>query len=159
VSTGKLADAARGDAVVIAGLPARDDPAELSGYEPDAVVLTAEERRLGRRRVVTRAGRVFTLMLPPGEVLAPGRLLYVGPGWYVTIEAASEALLAVHPRSEREGLRVALEVGRLHAALAVAGDRLLVPDEPALERLLARLEVPWTRVHAPFLPIGTGSPH
>jgi urease accessory protein UreE len=65
----------------------------------------------------------------------------------------------VHPRSEREGLRVALEVGRLHAALAVAGDRLLVPDDPALERLLARLEVPWTRVHAPFLPIGTGSPH
>jgi len=109
--------------------------------------------------VVTRAGRVFTLMLPPGEVLAPGRLLYVGPGWYVTVEAASEALLMVSPRSEREGIRVALEVGRLHAALAVAGDRLLVPDEPALERLLTRLDVPWTRDHAPFLPITTGSPH
>ena len=80
MSTGQLADAGRGDAVVIAGLPARDDPADLPGYEPDAVVLTAEERRRGRRRVVTRAGRVFTLMLPPGEVLAPGRLLYVGPG-------------------------------------------------------------------------------
>jgi hypothetical protein len=41
----------------------------------------------------------------------------------------------------------------------VAGDRLLVPDEPALERLLTRLDVPWTRDHAPFLPITTGSPH
>lgn len=157
MNTGKLAEVGHGDAIVIAGLPAHDDPAELRGYEPDAVVLTAQERRRGRRRVVTRAGRVFTLMLPPGEVLAPGRLLYVGPDWYVTVEAASEALLAVHPRSERESLRVALEVGRLRSALAVAGDRLLMPDEPALERLLARLEVPWTRVHAPFVPIGTGS--
>ena len=78
-----------GDTVVIAGLPARDDRAELAGYEADAVDLTAQERRRGRRRVVTRAGRVFTLMLPPGEVLPPGGLLYVGPGWYVTVEAAS----------------------------------------------------------------------
>ena len=148
-----------GDTVVIAGLPARDDRAELAGYEADAVDLTAQERRRGRRRVVTRAGRVFTLMLPPGEVLAPGGLLYVGPGWYVTVEAASEALLIVSPRSEREGLRVALEVGRLHAALALDGERVLIPDEPALERLLVRLEVPWTRGHAPFLPLSTGSPH
>ncbi len=115
-----------GDTVVIAGLPVRDDRAELAGFEADAVDLTAQERRRARRRVVTRAGRVFTLMLPPGEVLAP---------------------------------RVALEVGRLHAALAVADERLLVPDEPALERLLDRLDVPWTRAHAPFLPITTGSPH
>ncbi|MGH7417202.1 MAG: hypothetical protein ACREKB_05435, partial [Candidatus Rokuibacteriota bacterium] len=41
----------------------------------------------------------------------------------------------------REGIRVAVEVGRLHAALAVAGGRLLVPDEPAMERLLRRLQV------------------
>jgi urease accessory protein UreE len=83
----------------------------------------------------------------------------VGPGWYVTVEAAPEALLAVSPRSPREGLRVALEVGRLHAALAVAGGRLLVPDEPAVERLLRRLEVDWVRVHEPFLPLAAGSPH
>lgn len=155
MSSGRLAEA--GEVVVIAGLPAEDDPSAREGYEADAVLLTAEERRRVPRRVVTRAGRAFILMLPPGEVLAPGRLLHVGPGWYVTVEAASEALLAVHPRSQREGLRVALEVGRLHSALAVSGDRLLVPDESPLERLLTRLDVPWTRVHAPFLPIGPGS--
>ena len=109
--------------------------------------------------MVTRAGRVFTLALPPGEVLAPGCVLHVAPGWYVTVEAAPEALLAVTPRSRREGLRVALEVGRLHAALAVAGDRLLVPDEPAVERLLRRLDVPWVRAREPFRPVSSGSPH
>jgi len=109
--------------------------------------------------VVTRAGRVFTLALPPGDVLVPGCVLHVAPGWYVTVEAAPEALLAITPRSPREGLRVALEVGRLHAALAVAGDRLLVPDEPAVERLLRRLGVTWVRAHEPFRPVSSGSPH
>ena len=147
------------ESVVVAGLAARRDPGDLVGLEADAVDLTAQERRRPRRRVVTRAERVLTLMLPPGEILIPGELLHVGPGWYVTVEAASEALLAVRPRSPREGIRVALEVGRLHAALAVSGPRLLVPDEPAMERLLRRLAVPWERTHEPFLPVSTGSPH
>jgi len=145
--------------ILIAGLPHVADPGALAGFEVDAVELTAEERRRARRRVVTRAGRVFTLALPAGEALIPGRVLYVGPGWYVTVEAAPEALLAVSPRTPREGLRVALEVGRLHAALAVAGRRLLVPDEPAVERLLRRLDVPWVRTREPFLPVSSGSPH
>ena len=109
--------------------------------------------------MVTRGGRVFTLALPPGETLVPGRVLYVGPGWYVTIEAAPEPLLAISPRTRREGLRVALEIGRLHGALAVSDSRLLAPDEPAVERLLRRLGVPWVRVHEPFRPVTSGSPH
>jgi urease accessory protein UreE len=123
------------------------------------VELTAQERRRARRRVVTRAGRVFTLALPPGETLAPGRVLYVGPGWYVIVEAAAEPLLAISPRTPREALRVALEIGRLHSALAIGDGRLLAPDEPAVERLLRRLEVPWARVHEPFRPLASGSPH
>ena len=147
------------DTVVIAGLPARREPADLAGFEADAVELTAEERRRPRRRVVTHGERVLVLMLPPGEPLIPGALLHVGPGWYVTVVAASEALLAIHPRSPREAIRVALEVGRLHSALAVSGERLLVPDEPATERLLERLGVRWARTHEPFHPASTGSPH
>jgi urease accessory protein UreE len=86
-------------------------------------------------------------------------VLYVGPGFYVTVEPAAEALLAVSPRSPREGIRVALEVGRLHSALAVAAGGLLVPEEPAVERLLTRLGVPWARTHAPFVPRSSGSHH
>ncbi|HEY7205563.1 MAG TPA: urease accessory protein UreE [Methylomirabilota bacterium] len=147
------------DSIVIAGRAAPREPADLAGLEADVIELTAQERRRPRRRVVTRGERVLTLVLPSGETLAPGDLLYVGPGWYVTVAAASEALLAVEPRSPREAVRVALEVGRLHSALAIAGSRLLVPDEPATERLLRRLGVAWERRHEPFHPISTGSPH
>ena len=67
--------------------------ADLSRLERDALVLTAEERRWGRRRVTTQAGRTLALALPTGSVLTPGDILHVGPGWYVVIEAALDLLL------------------------------------------------------------------
>lgn len=133
--------------------------AVLAGLERDALVLTAEERRWGRRRVTTRGGRRLVLALPTGSTLVPGAVLYVGPGWYVTVEAAAEPVLAVTPRSPGEALRVAFEVGNRHFALGLDGDRLLVPDDPAMDQLLRRLGVPFARARAPFVPIGAGHRH
>jgi urease accessory protein len=140
---------------------ARGDEAEreLGGLERDVLVLTAEERRWGRRRVVTREGRELALALPTGSVLAPGEVLHVAPDWYVVVEAAPEAVLAVTPRSREEGLRVAFEVGNRHFTLALDGERLLVPDDPAMEQLLRRLDVPFARTRAVFAPLGHGHRH
>jgi urease accessory protein len=134
-------------------------PGALDGCERDALVLTAEERRWGRRHVTTRAGRTLALALPTGSVLVPGEVLAVGDDWYVVVEAAAEPVLVVAPRSREEGLRVAFEVGNRHFTLAVDGERLLVPDDPAMEQLLGRLDVPFARARAPFLPLGTGHRH
>lgn len=133
--------------------------ADLSRLERDALVVTAEERRWGRRRVTTEKGRELALALPTGSTLVPGEILHVARDWYVVIEAATEPVLAVTPRSREEGLRVAFEVGNRHFTLAVDGDRLLVPDDPAMEQLLDRLEVSWRREHAVFVPLGLGHRH
>ena len=58
--------------------------ADLSRLERDALVLTAEERRWGRRRVTTQAGRTLALALPTGSVLTasvarPVALRVTGP--------------------------------------------------------------------------------
>ncbi|HEU4369228.1 MAG TPA: urease accessory protein UreE [Methylomirabilota bacterium] len=135
------------------------DSAELARRERDVLVLTAEERRWGRRRVVTRGGRELALALPTGSVLAPDDVLHVGPDWYVVVEAAPEAVLAVTPRSRDEGLRVAFEVGNRHFTLALDGERLLVADDPAMEQLLRRLGVPFERTQAAFRPLGHGHRH
>ena len=132
---------------------------ELAGLERDALVLTAEERRWGRRRVTTRAGRALALALPTGSALAPGDVLHVGPDFYVAVEAAPEPVLAVAPRSRAEGLRVAFEVGNRHFALALEGERLLVPDDPAMEQLLGRLGVAFERTRTVFVPVGAGHRH
>ena len=133
--------------------------ADLSRLDRDTLVLTAEERRWGRRRVTTEKGRELALALPTGSVLVPGAILYVAREWYVVIEAAAEPVLAVTPRSHEEGLRVAFEVGNRHFTLAIDGERLLVPDDSAMEQLLERLDVEWQRVHAVFLPLGVAHRH
>jgi urease accessory protein len=132
---------------------------ELEGLERDALVLTAEERRWGRRRARTRAGRELVLALPTGSVLAPGEVLHRGTGWYAVVEAAQEPVLAVTPRSREEAIRVAFEVGNRHFTLAVDGARLLVPDDTAMEQLLTRLGIPWSRTQAAFIPVGAGHRH
>jgi urease accessory protein len=132
---------------------------ELAGRRRDVLVLTAEERRWVRRRVRTLAGRELLLALPTGGALAPGDVLHVEADWYVAVEAAEEPVIAVAPRSHEEGLRVAFEVGNRHFTLAIDGARLLVPDDPAMEQLLARLGVPWERTTSAYVPVNSSHRH
>ena len=131
----------------------------LASRERDTLVLTAEERRWGRRRVRTEAGRELALALPTGSVLAPGDVLHVDDAWYVEVVAAEEPLLAVTPPTREDALRLAFEVGNRHFTLAVDGARLLVPDDPAMEQLLRRLGVAFERTRAVFTPVGHGHRH
>lgn len=132
---------------------------ELVGRERDVLVLTAEERRWGRRRVRTRGGRELILALPTGSLLVPGEVLHRDADWYVAIEAAEEPVIAVTPRSREEAIRVAFEVGNRHFTLALDDTRLLVPDDTAMEQLVTRLGVSWSRTRAVFVPVGAGHRH
>jgi urease accessory protein len=132
---------------------------ELLGLERDVLVLTAEERRWGRRRARTAAGRELALALPTGSVLAAGEVLHVDQDWYVVVEAAREAVLAVEPRSAEEGLRLAFEVGNRHFTLAWDGARALLPDDPAMEQLLKRMDLSFERTRAVFVPLGRAHRH
>jgi urease accessory protein len=144
---------------VITEARARVSQGELDGRERDRLVLTAEERRWGRRRVRTQGGRELILALPTGSALTPGEVLHVADAWYVAVEAAEEEVIAVTPRSPEEAIRVAFEVGNRHFTVGLDGARLLVPDDTAMEQLLARLGVPWARTRAVFVPIGAGHRH
>ena len=165
---------------------------ELAGHERDTLVLTAEERRWGRRRVTTTGGRTLVLALPTGSTLAPGEVLHVGTDWYLVVLAPGMGARAAEPPlagavivvdaghggqrysksytggtrgvasrlTESElNLRVAFEVGNRHFTLAIDGDRVLVPDDPAMDHLLTRLGVPFERLHAVFVPLGAGHRH
>jgi len=147
------------DVVVVTHPHVRGRDADLSGHERDTLVLTAEERRWGRRRVRTTRGRTLALALPTGTTLTPGEILHVGPDWYLVVEGAPEPVLAVTPASSEEALRIAFEVGNRHFTLALDGERLLVPDDRAMDQLLTRLGVPFERAQAVFVPIGTGHRH
>jgi urease accessory protein len=131
----------------------------LAGKERDTVVMTSEERRWGRRRVKTFSGREIALALPTGTVLDPGTIIAIEDNWYLQIEAANEAVLAVRLHNRDAAVRLAFEVGNHHFPLALDNDDLLVPDDIAMVQLLDRLGAPWERRCVVFNPIAMAHRH
>ncbi len=145
--------------IVIEQLVAPPAPAALGGLERDLLQLRWEERRWTRRRVHTAAGREVALALPTGTVLEPGAVLIVEHDWYLAVEALAEPLIAIRPATPAAAIRAAFEIGNRHFPLAIEADALLVPDDPAMEQLAARLGEPWERVSAVFRPLASGPAH
>jgi urease accessory protein len=145
--------------LVIERIPGSIAPAALASKERDTLTLNSEERRWGRRRARTTAGREVALAPPAGTMLAPGTILAAEADWYLEVEAAYEAVLAVSPRARATAIRIAFEVGNHHFPLAVDDDTLLVPDDPAMRHLLDRLGQTWEPRQAIFDPIGKGHVH
>jgi urease accessory protein len=131
----------------------------LADKERDTVVMSSEERRWGRRRVTTSCGREIALALPTGTVIDPGTIIAVEENWYLQVEAANEAVLAVRPRDRDAAVRLAFEVGNHHFPLALDQGDLLVPDDTAMVQLLNRLGEHWERRRVVFNPIAKAHRH
>jgi urease accessory protein len=134
-------------------------PADLAVKQRDSLVLTSEQRRWARGRFTTTHAREIALALPTGTTLEPGSIVWVGPIWYLVIEAAPESVLAILPADSRAAVRIAFEVGNRHFPLAMDGDALLVPDDTAMVQLLDRIGARWERRVAVFQPIGKAHSH
>jgi urease accessory protein len=132
---------------------------DLQGKEEDKLVLTWEQRRWLRGRFTTAKGRKIGIALPTGTTLSPDSILYVGPEWYLRIEAATEPVLEVLPSGYQEAINIAFEVGNRHFPLAMQETKILVPDDTAMVRLMDRLGAPWERRRAVFNPIGNTQGH
>ena len=131
----------------------------LRAKEDDKLVLTWEQRRWVRGRFTTDKGRKIGLALPTGTTLAPDLILWVEEDWYLRVEAAAESILEISPSDFVEAVKIAFEVGNRHFPLAMQGDKLLVPDDKAMVRLMDRLGAPWERRQAVFNPIANTQGH
>ena len=58
-----------------------------------------------------------------------------------------------------EAVKIAFEVGNRHFPLAMQENKILVPDDTAMVRLMDRLGAPWERRQAVFNPIGNTQGH
>ena len=132
---------------------------DLQGKEEDKLVLAWEQRRWMRGRFTTAKGRKIGVALPTGTTLAPDAILWVGPDWYLRIEAATEPVLEVLPSGYNEAIKIAFEVGNRHFPLAIQESKILVPDDTAMVRLMDRLGAPWQRRQDVFNPIGNTQGH
>ena len=148
-----------GNTLIIDRLIPPASQGDLQGKEEDKLVLAWEQRRWLRGRFTTAKGRKVGIALPTGTTLAPNSILYVGPDWYLRIEAAAEPVLEVLPSGYNEAIKIAFEVGNRHFPLAMQESKILVPDDMAMVRLMDRLGAPWERRQAVFNPIGNTQGH
>jgi urease accessory protein len=145
-------------AVIIDELPKSVSPADLEGKDHDTLELTWEQRRWLRGRFTTEKGRQIGIALRTGTQIEIGQIMWIESDWYLTMSAANEPLLAIHPADHQEAIRVAFEIGNLHFPLALEGEQLLVPDDAAMIRLLDRINAHWEKYSGPFQPIEQGQP-
>ena len=131
----------------------------LRTKEDDKLVLTWEQRRWVRGRFTTDKGRKIGLALPTGTTLAPDAILWVEQDWYLRVEAATESVLEILPADRAEAVKIAFEVGNRHFPLAMQQNKLLVPDDKAMVRLMDRLGAQYERRQAVFNPIGNSESH
>jgi urease accessory protein len=131
----------------------------LRAKEDDKLVLTWEQRRWVRGRFTTDKGRKIGLALPTGTTLAPDAILWVEQDWYLRVEAATESVLEILPADRAEAVKIAFEVGNRHSPLAMQENKLLVPDDKAMVRLMDRLGAQYERRQAVFNPIGNSESH
>lgn len=132
---------------------------DLRTKEEDKLVLAWEQRRWARGRFTTMKGRKIGVALPTGTTLAPDSILWIGPNWYLRIEAATESVLEVLPSDYKQAVKIAFEVGNRHFPLAMQESKILVPDDTAMVRLMDRLGVAWERRRTVFDPIGNTQLH
>jgi len=114
---------------------------------------------VGSRPLHDGQGKKIGLALPTGTTLAPNAILWVEQDWYLRVEAATESVLEILPSDYEEAVKIAFEVGNRHFPLALQGNKLLVPDDKAMVRLMDRLGAPWERRQTVFNPIGNTEAH
>ena len=148
-----------GDTLIIERLIPAVLPDDLQAKEEDTLVLTWEQRRWARGRFTTTNGRKIGIALPTGSSLVPDALLWIAADWYLRIEGAAESVLEVFPSGYQHAVRIAFEVGNRHFPLALLENKLLVPDDKTMIRLMDRLGAPWERIQTVFDPIGNTQPH
>jgi urease accessory protein len=132
---------------------------DLRAKEEDKLVLAWEERRWMRGRFTTARGRKIGIALPTGTTIAPGSILHVGGDWYLKLEAPIEPVLEIVPSDYAEAVKIAFEVGNRHFPLALDENKIMVPDDRVMIRLMERLGVSFRRRQAVFDPVGNTQLH
>ena len=127
---------------------------DLLGPKPiDLVVLTHDERRV-RRTVLTMVhGDRVALDLPEPVLLRHGTRLVLEGGAEVEVIACEEHLIEVTARDGAHLTEIAWHLGNRHAVVQVEADRLLVPRDPVLRRMLEGLGAACADVSEPFEPL------
>lgn len=121
--------------------------------EHDVIVMGWEDRRRTRQRVRTLKGRECAMALPTGTVLGDGEVVYVGPDFYISIEAEQEDLLVVPLRDPTSAAALGYEMGNRHLPVSISHGSLTTPYDRLIEERLSKSSVAYERREGKFEPV------
>jgi urease accessory protein len=116
------------------------------------LVLPYDERHRRRLRYVTQGGTAFLLDLAHAVVLRGGDGLVLEDGRIIAVDAACEPLLRITAPDTATLMRLAWHLGNRHLPAHIAGDHLLIRDDPVIADMLRGLGATVLPVEQPFTP-------
>ena len=131
------------DAFAFSSPPRQRDELEIRWWELDRRAL----------RKTTRSGRHVRVLLPLGQALADGDVLFDDGAVLIVLRVAPAEVLVVRPRDATEMGIVALVIGNLHAPAEVIGWQILIAPDGPVEAALRELGVPFERQVRRFRPL------
>jgi urease accessory protein len=118
----------------------------------DRVLLTFEERRRSRQRVLLESGVEACLLLPRGISLGDGELLQATDDAVIEVKAADEELTAARTRDPLLLSRAAYHLGNRHVLLEILPGELRYPCDAVLDKLMLWMGLEIEAIRAPFFP-------
>ena len=91
--------------------------------------------------------------------LADGDAFFEAAGAFYQIEQEPEPILEVVLGSASDAARLGWKIGNLHFQIAVTGDAIHAPDDPAVRQLLEREGIAHHQVLAVFRPLSGSHSH
>jgi urease accessory protein UreE len=104
-------------------------------------------------RLKSRSGRAVDILLPRGAQLRHGDVVATVDGVPLAIWVGPCELLILQTANVAQASLVALELGNLHVAVEVQGDRLLTPDDGPAREIAHRHSIAFSTCVGRFHPL------
>lgn len=109
----------------------------------DNVWVTHEDMLKTHQKLISEAGRVLKISLDDGQRLSNGDILFEDDESVSVLNLKAEKIFEIKPKSTEEWAKVAFNIGNMHQKLYIFDDKLCVPYDIVLERIMKALKVEW----------------
>lgn len=125
---------------------------EAPGTATDGIELSAQDRHLRRKLIVTESGAEIMVDLPLSIFIEDGDHLELENGTYLEVRAAEEELLEIRGVSPAHVVTLAWHIGNRHLAAQLEWDRILILNDRVIALMLEKLGATVTVVREQFSP-------
>lgn len=136
---------------------------DIGSKHIDNVWVTHEDLLKPHQKLVSESGRILKISLDDGQKLKNGDILYENDESVAVLTLKAEKVFEIIPKNNMEWAKAAFNIGNMHQKLYIFEDKLCVPYDNVLERVIKALNVEWhiteTTLNGLLANVNIGSSH